>query len=185
MAVTSDRRVRVSLGREQREVIADWLIVAGAVALFASLFLTWSHQFSPAFLAAWGTSDALRGVPHDPTAWQVYASADVLLTLFWGQKAGGGLLLGLVIGQGFRMMAAMLEADSPGRLAAAAAQVPETALLVMAWVTVRLLDRVEAYGLQLLRVQRVGLIAAMVVVCLLAIFYRAWSGRSRPSRSRC
>jgi hypothetical protein len=67
--------------KEQREVVADWLMVVGALALFVSLFLSWSHQFSPSFLAVWGTSDALRGVPRDPTAWQVYSSADVLLAL--------------------------------------------------------------------------------------------------------
>jgi len=66
------------MNRERREAAADWLIVIGAAGLFASLFLTWSHQFSAAFLAAWGSSEALRGVPHDPTAWQVYSSADVL-----------------------------------------------------------------------------------------------------------
>ena len=65
----------------QRERVGDWLIIAGAVALFGSLFLTWSHQFSPAFLAQWGTSAQLQGLPHDPTAWQVYSTADVLLAL--------------------------------------------------------------------------------------------------------
>jgi hypothetical protein len=57
------------------------LIVFGAVGLFVSLFLTWSHQFSRAFLAEWGSSEQLRGVPHDPTAWQVYSAADVLLAV--------------------------------------------------------------------------------------------------------
>lgn len=65
--------------REQRETVADWLIVGGAVGLFASLFLTWSHQFSAAFLAVWGSSEQLQGVPHNPTAWQVYSAADVVL----------------------------------------------------------------------------------------------------------
>ncbi len=65
----------------QRERVGDWLIIAGAVALFGSLFLTWSHQFSPAFLAQWGSSAQLQGLPHDPTAWQVYSTADVLLAL--------------------------------------------------------------------------------------------------------
>ena len=65
----------------QRERVGDWLIIAGAVALFGSLFLTWSHQFSPAFLAQWGASAQLQGLPHDPTAWQVYSTADVLLAL--------------------------------------------------------------------------------------------------------
>jgi hypothetical protein len=67
------------VNKEQREVIADWLVMFGAVALFVSLFLTWSHQFSPSFLARWGGSPQLQGVPHDPSAWQVYSAADVVL----------------------------------------------------------------------------------------------------------
>jgi hypothetical protein len=57
------------------------LVVVGAVGLFASLFLAWSHQFSRAFLAEWGTSPQLQGVPHDPTAWQVYSAVDVVLAV--------------------------------------------------------------------------------------------------------
>lgn len=55
--------------------------MVGAVVLFASLFFTWSHQFSPSFLLVFGSSDLLRGVPHDPSAWQVYSAADVVLAL--------------------------------------------------------------------------------------------------------
>lgn len=44
-----------------------------------SLFLTWSHQLPSRVLAAAGGSAALRGVPPDPTGWQVYSVADVLL----------------------------------------------------------------------------------------------------------
>ncbi len=40
------------MSRERRETVADWLMVLGAVGLLGSLFLTWSHQFSPAFLAS-------------------------------------------------------------------------------------------------------------------------------------
>jgi hypothetical protein len=69
------------MSKETRELVGDWLIVVGAVGLFLSLFLTWSHQFSPPFLAQWGASAQLSGVPHDPTAWQVYSVADVLLAL--------------------------------------------------------------------------------------------------------
>jgi hypothetical protein len=65
----------------RRELFADWLIVAGGIALFVSLFLTWSHQFSAPFLAQFGSSSQLQGVPHDPTAWQVYSAADVLFAL--------------------------------------------------------------------------------------------------------
>jgi hypothetical protein len=62
-------------------VVADWLIVIGGAALFASLFLTWSHQFTAPFLVQFGNSDVLRGVPRDPTAWQVYSAADAVLAL--------------------------------------------------------------------------------------------------------
>jgi hypothetical protein len=64
--------------KEDREVLADWLIVVGAVALLGSLFLTWSHQLKPNYLL-FGGADPLHGVPPDPTAWQVYSAADVLL----------------------------------------------------------------------------------------------------------
>ena len=66
------------------EPLGDWLILGGSIALFGSLFLAWSHQFSPFMLAQLGSSDALRGVPHDPTAWQVYSAADVMLALLAG-----------------------------------------------------------------------------------------------------
>jgi hypothetical protein len=69
------------LAREQRELIADLSIAIGAVALLASLFLTWSHQFSRSFSTEWGASGQLRAAPHDPTAWQVYSIADVILAL--------------------------------------------------------------------------------------------------------
>lgn len=49
--------------------------------MFASLFLAWSHQFSRLFLLTFGTSDLLRGVPRNPSAWHVYSAADVLLAL--------------------------------------------------------------------------------------------------------
>jgi len=70
-----------AVNKETREAVADWLIVVGAVVLFASLFLTWSHQFSRLFLLTFGSSDLLRGVPRNPTAWQVYSAADVVLAL--------------------------------------------------------------------------------------------------------
>jgi hypothetical protein len=59
--------------------VADWLIAIGAIGLFVSLFLTWSHQISSALLAVPGAHVALQGVPPDPTGWQVYSVADVVL----------------------------------------------------------------------------------------------------------
>lgn len=78
--------------RQRREVLADWLIVFGGVGLFGSLFLTWSHQFSAAFLGQWGNSPELQGVPRDPTAWQVYSAADVILALLAALLVGVALI---------------------------------------------------------------------------------------------
>jgi len=69
------------VSQSRRESVADWLMILGAALLFGSLFLTWSHQFSAAFLAQFAASGALQGVPRDPTAWQLYSVADGLLAL--------------------------------------------------------------------------------------------------------
>ena len=62
--------------------------------LFVSLFLTWSHQLNRVELARFRGS-ALYGVAAEPTAFQVYAIAGVLLALLaigiaaaglWGQR---------------------------------------------------------------------------------------------------
>lgn len=60
---------------------ADWLILIGGVGLFASLFLTWSHQLPPQVRALLAGSPVLHGVPAAPTGWQVYSVADVILAL--------------------------------------------------------------------------------------------------------
>lgn len=86
------------MNERRRERVADWLILVGALGLLLSLFLTWSHQFSPAFLAQWGSSTQLIGVPRDPTAWQVYSAADVILALL----AGALLVIALVGGRAVR-----------------------------------------------------------------------------------
>ena len=65
--------------RQRAGAAGDWLIAIGAIGLLASLFLIWSHQFSPRLLALPGARIGLRGVPADPTAWQVYSAVDVLL----------------------------------------------------------------------------------------------------------
>ena len=64
--------------------MADWLMVVGAIALLASLFLPWSHQLSGAVRAQYAASPALQGVPANPTAWQVYSAVDVMLALLAG-----------------------------------------------------------------------------------------------------
>ncbi|HLH67017.1 MAG TPA: hypothetical protein VKV27_15070 [Solirubrobacteraceae bacterium] len=79
------------------------LLAFAAALLMLSLFLPWSHQFSRAFLARWGTASVLAGVPRDPSAWQVYAVADVLLALV----AAGLLALALTGGRSLRNVLAV------------------------------------------------------------------------------
>jgi hypothetical protein len=86
--------------REAREVIADWLIVGGAVTLLISLFLVWSHQYAREFVTKVGAAQ-LQGVPRDPTAWQVYSMADVLLAVL----AGALVLAALIAGRRARISA--------------------------------------------------------------------------------
>lgn len=69
------------MSKETREALSDWFVVAGALLLLGSLFLTWSHQLSPSLLALFGSDGPLRGVPRDPTAWQVYSTGDVVLAV--------------------------------------------------------------------------------------------------------
>jgi hypothetical protein len=56
-------------------------MVVAAVALVVSLFLVWSHQLSASVIARYGSTGVFDGVPRAPDAWQVYTTADVLLTL--------------------------------------------------------------------------------------------------------
>lgn len=84
-------------GAARRERVGDWLIVIGAVALFASLFLTWSHQFSPHFLAVFGATSQLADIPRDPTAWQVYSFVDVVLAVLAVALVGVALAGGRVL----------------------------------------------------------------------------------------
>lgn len=79
-------------GKDRLEDVGDWLIVASSVLLLGSLFLTWSHQFSPAFLEEFGSSAVLQGIPRDPTAWQVYSAMDVLLALLAGALVAVALI---------------------------------------------------------------------------------------------
>jgi hypothetical protein len=103
------------VGKGEREAVSDWLMFLGAPLLFASLFLTWSHQFSPAFLVQYGNTPALQGIPRDPTAWQVYSIVDVLLAILAaglmavalrGTRNGRiALLIGLVTATAFTLHA--------------------------------------------------------------------------------
>lgn len=103
------------MSKVRREAIADWLMMLGGPLLFLSLFLSWSHQFSPAFLAQYGNSPGLSGVPHDPTAWQVYSIVDVLIALLaaglvavalrGSRPARVAVLLGLLVAFAFTLHA--------------------------------------------------------------------------------
>jgi hypothetical protein len=92
-----------AVSKALRETVADWLMTVAALFLALSLFLTWSHQFSAAFLAQHRGAAFLQGVPRSPDAWQVYAVADVLLALL----AGGLLALALWGGRAARLAVAI------------------------------------------------------------------------------
>jgi hypothetical protein len=66
--------------KDDRGLIADWLVLLSGVVLFASLFLTWS-RLSPAYLAVADQLQTLQGVAREPTAWQAYSAADVVLAV--------------------------------------------------------------------------------------------------------
>lgn len=86
-----------------RETLADWLMMVAGLVLLLSLFLAWSHQFSPSFLARHRDSPLLQSIPRDPDAWQVYSVADVLLALV----AGGLLTVALWGGRARRLALAI------------------------------------------------------------------------------
>ena len=104
------RRGAPSLG-----ALAGWLTLVGAVGLLGSLFLTWSHQLGRGVLSVAGGSTVLRGVPRDPTAWQVYSVADVLLALLalaliavalsGGRRARIGMLVAAAVALAFTLHA--------------------------------------------------------------------------------
>jgi hypothetical protein len=78
--------------RWRPHLIADRAVVLGALGLVISLFLTWSHQIPGALLRQPGARIAFEGVPRDPTGWQVYSTADVLLALL-----AGGFVLAVLL----------------------------------------------------------------------------------------
>jgi hypothetical protein len=87
------------------QTIADWLTLLAGLGLFGSLLLAWSHQLRRGTLSIVGGSPALRGVPRDPTAWQVYSLADVLLALL-----AAALVLAALAAQSRRVRAGLLVA---------------------------------------------------------------------------
>ena len=91
------------MSKGARETISDWLMAIAGPVLLGSLFLTWSHQLSAGVRARYGGTAALAGVPANPTAWQVYSGADVLLALV----AGGFMVVALWGGRGRRIALAL------------------------------------------------------------------------------
>jgi len=86
-------------------MVSDWTMIVAAVALFVSLFLVWSHQLSASTIARYGATGTFDGVPRSPDGWQVYSTADVLLTLLaaglvvaavWGSRSLRLVLVGAV-----------------------------------------------------------------------------------------
>jgi hypothetical protein len=94
------------VSRAKRETAADWLMLLAAPILVGSLFLVWSHQFSVAVQSQYGATAALQTVPRNPTGWQIYSSADVLLALLAAGllgaalRGGGAARLVMVLGVG-------------------------------------------------------------------------------------
>jgi hypothetical protein len=78
------------VSKDDRSLIADWLMLFSAIVLWVSLFLAWSG-LSPAYVTLADKLRALQGIPHDPTAWQVYSAADVLLALLVAALLGVAL----------------------------------------------------------------------------------------------
>jgi hypothetical protein len=79
------------VSKDDRSLIANWLVLFSALVLCVSLFLTWS-SLSPAYVALADKLQTLQGVPRDPTAWQVYSAADVLLAVLVAALLGVALM---------------------------------------------------------------------------------------------
>lgn len=84
------------MSTDKQEAAASWAIAVGAAGLIGSLFLTWSHQFSAGFLGRYGGTPLIAERPRNPTAWQVYSAADVVLLLVAGGLVGVAVLGGRV-----------------------------------------------------------------------------------------
>ena len=78
------------MSKDGRSLIASWVTLFSAIVLWISLFLTWS-RLSPAYVALADKLQSLQGVSVDPTAWQVYSGADVVLALLAAALLGVAL----------------------------------------------------------------------------------------------
>ena len=102
------------MNKDSRSLFANWLVLLSGLGLWLSLFLTWS-QLSPAYVALAKKLQTLQGVAKDPTAWQVYTAADVLLAalaatllgiaLTGGRRARISTLVACVLALGFAIHA--------------------------------------------------------------------------------
>ena len=95
------------MSRELREVVADWLMLLGAVVLLVALFLPWSHQH------------ALPGFPATQTAWQVYSAVDVLLAAL-----AAALLAVALLGGRYARLVVLLAAGAAAAFTVHALSVP-------------------------------------------------------------
>jgi hypothetical protein len=92
------------VGAARRLRVSGLVTALGAAILLGSLFLTWSHQITPAEHDIFHGA-VMFGVPANPTAWQVYAIAGDVLAVaaigigaagLWGQRRTRVLALGVV-----------------------------------------------------------------------------------------
>ncbi len=67
-----------------------WIAAAGALLLAGSLWLTWSHERTPALVRRFGAGPVLAGVPAAADAWQVYAASSFVLLALAGAIAAAG-----------------------------------------------------------------------------------------------
>ena len=116
------------MSRELREVVADWLMLLGAVTLLVALFLPWSHQ------------QALPGFAGTQNAWEVYSIVDVLLAglaagllavaLLGGRAARLAVLLGVGVAVAFTVHALSVPPSNGAAAASARSGAGEVVAIV-------------------------------------------------------
>lgn len=103
------------MSKDTRSLLANWLVLLSGLGLGGSLFLTWS-RLSSAYAALADKLHTLQGVAANPTAWQVYTAADILLALLaatllgialtGGRRARISTLVACILALGFAIHAA-------------------------------------------------------------------------------